>query len=70
MKERAEQQVKAHECTRSAATDNARPTLFKLEKGGRGGYVVEWNEVGDATNCWLRLRQDNIWWVGGRVVQM
>src|SRR5258708_20100590 len=19
-------------------------------------------EVGDATNCWLRLRQDNIWW--------
>jgi hypothetical protein len=49
-----------------AATDNARPTLFKLEKGGRGGYVVEWNEVGDATNCWLRLRQDNIWWEGGR----
>jgi len=33
MKERVEQQVKVHECTRSAATDNARPTLFKLEKG-------------------------------------
>ena len=29
MKER-----KVHECMRSAATDNARPTLFKLEKGG------------------------------------
>ena len=38
--ERAEQQVKVHECTRSAATDNARPTLFKLEKGGGVGMYV------------------------------
>ena len=31
--ERAEQLVVCMPCVRSAATDNARPTLFKLEKG-------------------------------------
>ena len=38
---RAEQQVKVHGCTRNAATDNARPTLFKLEKGEGWVCAVE-----------------------------
>ena len=63
MKERAEQQVKVHSCTRSAATDNARPRLFKLEKGGSWGGRWRGQQI---AGC--GLRQDNIWWVGGQAV--